>query len=205
MTVAGCKPKEQTPCGFVQNVYGQRISWKTREPIDIVINTEVPAQLRPAIYRAAKTWEDQIGQKLFNIIENSSQASSGPSKDGKNGIYFLSTWEADRKSEQGRTSVYWAADQIMEADIRINASQFSFYDKDHSALVLARSTDGTVSAYASQDGYNFEALILHELGHLIGLKHSELSASVMATHLSAYTDRVVLSDTDIQSVQCVYK
>lgn len=202
LLVTSCKPKEQNPCGFVQNVYGQRISWKTHDPIELVITNDVPAQLRPAIYRAAKTWENQIGQKLFNITEDASRASSNPTKDGKNGIYFLSTWEADRKSEQGRTSVYWAADQIMEADIRINSADFSFYDQDPKQLVLAAST---VNAFATVDGYNFEALVLHELGHFLGLKHTEEKGSVMVTHLSAFTDRTALSVSDAQSIQCVYK
>lgn len=204
LLATSCKPKEQKDCGFVQNVYGQRISWKSQDPVDLVINSSVPAQLRPAIYRAVKTWEDQIGRKIINIIEDSGRASNMPAKDGHNGIYFLSNWEADRQSEQGRTSVYWADNQIMEADIRINAQNFSFYDLDPQQLILASGVDGTVHALSNSDGYNFEALILHELGHFLGLKHTTETHSVMVTHLSAYTDRTVLSASDSESVKCVY-
>ena len=200
--ITGCKPKSVSDCGFVQNVYGQRIAWKTKEPIDLVITNEVPAQLRPAIYRAIKTWEDRIGQKMFNVTEDFTRASGLPTKDGKSAIYFLSSWEADRASEQGRTSIYWAADQIMEADIRINAQNFSFYDKDPKQLVVP---EGTVHALSSSDGYNFEALILHELGHFLGLKHATGSGSVMVTHLASYTDRITPSEVDSQNVQCVYR
>lgn len=202
--ISSCKPKEQKDCGFVQNVYGQRISWKTHDPIEFVINSSVPVELRPAIYRAAKTWEDQIGRKVFNITEESGRASAAPSKDGKNAIYFLSKWEADRKSEQGRTSVYWAAEQIMEADIRINGENFSFYDQDPHQLILASGVDGNVHALQNSDGYNFEALVLHELGHFLGLKHTTERTSVMVTHLSAFTDRTVLSGSDGESVKCGY-
>lgn len=203
-TAVGCKPKEAKNCGFVQNVYGQNISWKSKEPIRIVINSSIPAELRPAIYRAAKTWEDQAGQKLFNITEDSSQASPTPTKDGKNGIYFMHSWESNRQSEQGRTSVYWADDQIMESDIRINAANFSFYDQDPTQLVLASGIDGTVNALSNSSGYNFEALILHELGHFLGLKHTTDRSSVMVTHLSAYTNRTVLSQADSESIKCAY-
>lgn len=202
LLATGCKPKATNDCGFVQNVYGQRIAWKTNEPIELVITAQVPAQLRASIYRAAKTWEDQIGEKVFNITEDYTRAGSAPTKDGKSGIYFLSSWEADRKSEQGRTSIYWAADQIMEADIRINAQDFAFYDKDPKQLVLP---EGVVHTLQNSDGYNFEALILHELGHFLGLKHTTGNGSVMVTHLSAYTDRTVLSASDIQNVQCAYR
>ncbi len=205
LALTGCKPKAVSDCGFVQNVYGQRISWKTKDLIELVITEKVPAQLRPAIYRAVKTWEDRIGQKIFNVTEDFTRANISPVKDGKSAIYFLSSWESDRSSEQGRTSIYWAADQIMEADIRINAQNFSFYDQDPKQLVAPSNSDGSVHALAGSDGYNFEALILHELGHFLGLKHAEASGSVMVTHLASYTDRVTPSATDSQNVQCVYK
>lgn len=204
-TMVSCKPKEAQDCGFVQNVYGQRISWKSKEPIQLVIHSSVPTELRQAIYRATQTWESHAGQKLFNIIEDSSQVSIEPKKDGKNVIYFMHSWEPDRRSEQGRTSVYWADDQIMESDIRINAANFSFYDQDPAQLVLASGIDGTVNALSNSEGYNFEALVLHELGHFLGLKHTTEKSSVMVTHLSAYTNRTVLSQSDGDSIRCAYK
>ncbi len=204
-TAVSCKPKDAKDCGFVKNVYGQNISWKTKEPIPLVINSSVPSQLRPAIYRAIKTWEDHAGEKLFRVIEDSSQASASPTKDGKNAIYFMHTWESNRQSEQGRTSVYWADDQIMESDIRINAANFSFYDQEPTQLVLASGIDGTVNALSNSDGYNFEALVLHELGHFLGLKHTTDRSSVMVTHLSAFTNRTVLSESDSESIKCAYK
>lgn len=200
--MTGCKPKAVNDCGFVQNVYGQRIAWKTKELIELVITNDIPASLRPAVYRAVKTWEDRIGQKIFNVTEDFTRAGQSPTKDGKSAIYFLSSWEADRSSEQGRTSIYWAGDQIMEADIRINAQNFSYYDQDPKQLVYP---GGTVHATTGGDGYNFEALILHELGHFLGLKHTTGGSSVMVTHLASYTDRITPSEVDSQNVQCVYR
>jgi predicted Zn-dependent protease len=202
-TMTGCKPKSVNDCGFVQNVYGQRISWKSKEPIELILTNQIPAQLRPAIYRAVKTWEDRIGEKVFNVTEDFTRASGLPTKDGKSAIYFLSSWEADRTSEQGRTSIYWAADQIMEADIRINAQDFSFYDKETNELV---GPGGIVHAVTDSHGdrYNFEALILHELGHLLGLKHSTGGGSVMVTHLGSGADRITPSEADSKNVKCVY-
>ena len=120
LALSSCSPKPQNDCGFVQNIYGQRIAWKNKSPIKLVIHSSVPVELRPAIFRAADTWEKQIGRKIFEISEDSTQLGASPAKDQKNGIYFLSDWESDRTSEQGRTSVFWAGDQIQEADIRIN-------------------------------------------------------------------------------------
>ncbi|MGZ3690551.1 MAG: matrixin family metalloprotease, partial [Pseudobdellovibrio sp.] len=167
--LSSCSPTPQKDCGFVQNIYGQRIAWKTSAPVKIYIHESVPPELRPALYRAAATWEKEIGHKVFDFSEDSSGLSGTPARDQKNVIYFLSDWESDRSSEQGRTSVYWAGDQIQEADIRINGSNFSYYDQDMSVLVGSNSLKK--QGIVVHDGYSFEALLLHELGHLLGLKH----------------------------------
>lgn len=197
-----CSPKKQEDCGFVQNIYGQRISWKVKNTIPLVIHASVPAQLRPAIYRAAATWEIQAGRKLFEISEDSSKISDLPARDQKNGIYFLSNWESDRSSEQGRTSVFWTGDEIQEADIRINAADFSYYDKNPKVLVGSLNLGKNQSV---TDGYNFEALMLHELGHFLGLKHREDQGTVMATYLAAFVNRTQLSATDQGSITCEYR
>jgi len=197
-----CAPKPQNDCGFVQNIYGQRISWKTKLAIKLIIHNTVPAELKSAIYRAAATWDRQVGYIVFEISEDSTLLSNAPTRDHKNGIYFLSNWESDRTSEQGRTSVYWAGDQIQEADIRINAFDFSYYDQN--PLQLVGSFGLKKSGQTISEGYSFEALLLHEMGHLLGLKHRN-GTTVMATHLAAYSDRTQLAAVDQQSVSCEYK
>ena len=202
--LSSCSPTPQKDCGFVQNIYGQRIAWKATGTVKVYIHESVPAELKPALYRAAATWEQEIGHKVFEFSEDSSQLSAAPARDQKNVIYFLSDWESDRSSEQGRTSVYWAGDQIQEADIRINGSNFSYYDQDMQVLVgsFALKKQGKIV----HDGYSFEALLLHELGHFLGLKHREDgSSTVMATHLAAFTNRTQLAAVDDSAITCEYK
>lgn len=198
--MSSCSPKAETDCGFVQNVYGQRISWKQKLPVAATITSEVPVELRSAIYRAAATWEKKIGQKVFELTEENLQQKSVPSRDKKNAIYFLDNWESDKKSEQGRTSVYWAGDEIQEADIRINAADFAYYNENQQVLVRVGSNSQKSSA-----GYSFEALILHEMGHFLGLKHREEGGSVMATYLSAFSNRTEPASVDTESAHCEYK
>lgn len=203
MGLSNCSPKSQNDCGFVQNIYGQRISWKNSGAIRLFIHDSVPTELRPAIYRAAATWEKEVGFKIFDITEDSTQLGPShiaPSRDQKNAIYFLSEWESDRTSEQGRTSVYWVGDQIQEADIRINAFDFSYYDQDPQHLIGGSKKSNRLVS----DGYSFEALILHEMGHFLGLKHRE-DGSVMATHLASNSNRTQLAAVDLESISCEYK
>ncbi len=200
MFVSSCAPKSQNDCGYVQNVYGQRISWKTKKPIRVYIHSSVPTTLRPSIYRAAQTWETQAGRKVFDISEDSSQVGTS-TRDEKNAIYFLPEWESDKSSEQGRTSVYWAGDEIQEADIRVNAADFSYYDLN--PQVLIGSTNLKKNGRSPSDGYSFEALILHEMGHFLGLKHRE-GSTVMATHLGPNVNRVQLANSDQEAISCEY-
>lgn len=201
--LSSCSPKPQNDCGFVQNIYGQRIAWKTQSTVKIYLSSNVPPELKPAINRAAATWDNQVGHKVIEIIDDGGAVGLAPSRDQKNAIYFLSEWESDRSSEQGRTSVYWAGDQIQEADIRINASNFSYYDQNSQVLVGSYALKK--SGQTARDGYSFEALLLHEMGHLLGLKHRDEAPSVMATHLAAFTDRVALGTVDQASITCEYK
>lgn len=205
VVVSSCAPKAQNDCGFVQNVYGQRIAWKTNQPVALVVTSSVPIELRSAIYRAAATWKARLGKNVFEIVEENT-ASGNPGRDRKNGIYFLPNWESDKMSEQGRTSVYWAGDEIQEADIRINAADFSYYNQDPQQLIKGRNLQNL--QVAKPDGYSFEALILHEMGHFLGLRHRDRPTdgrgSVMATQLGAYENRTTLAATDTEAISCEY-
>lgn len=195
LSLGACAPRTQQSCGFVQNVYGERISWKGQLPIQIEIHQSVPSIFVPAIEKAAATWEQAAGKKLFDINRQQIGGPAQPSRDYENVIYFLSSWDDNNKSEQARTNTYALRDEIKESDILINFDDFkSFYYQDQ---VIIGTTGGR--------SLNFEALILHELGHLLGLKHDDKnSGSVMATLLPAMTDRVNLSDSDISDMKCEY-
>lgn len=191
-----CSPKtNQKDCGYLQNVYGERISWKGNIPIQMDIDPSVPPELREGLYSAASRWNAIAGRELIrmNIALEPSQAF----RDGRSVIYFSKDWDAGKDSEQGRTSVYWVGDQMQEADIKINNFKFSFYWKN--AFVQS------ITGHQRMDrAVSLESLIVHELGHVLGLKHRDQQGSVMETYLSARTERVDLSSMDRESLSCEY-
>ena len=192
LIIGGCAPKPQKDCGFVQNSYGERVSWKSDGPIKMYLHESVPEAFVPAIQAAAETWAKNSGHPLFQII--TSPRVTGPiqpHQDGKNIIYYMDTWEETRSSEQARTSIYWSGDLIQEADMRINDKDFDFY-------WTGNGMEKSVSAV------NIEALVLHELGHVLGLKHKDTDGSVMATYLASGADRTQLADTDVADLKCEY-
>lgn len=188
LTIQACAPKAQDDCGFVQNVYGERISWKGEIPVVMKIHNSVPDAYIPAIVAAAESWNRTAGKTIIKIDTTKIAGALEPRKDGVNIIYVLNTWESNKASEQARTSVYWVGDVIQEADIRINDKNFDFYTSENT----------------SHSGVNIEALLLHELGHVLGLKHKDTSGSVMATYLANGVDRTAVTETDSASLQCEY-
>ncbi len=196
-----CAPKPQDDCGFVQNVYGERISWKGEIPITMYLHESVPQEYVGAIEAAAATWRDATGKSLINVITN--QRVSGPinpQKDGRNIIYFFNAWEPDKKSEQARTSIYWIGDQIKEADMRINAAK----DANGTSYFNYYWNQPGNASMATANAVNIEALVIHEMGHVLGLKHKDINNSVMATYLANNTDRVNIPETDRSALQCEY-
>lgn len=191
LIMQACAPSNSSESGedaFVQNSYGEVVAWKTDKLITIYIHESFPDEFVGAIQSAAATWEKAAGKALFQIIPEKLTGPAEPQKDGKNVIYFMNTWDEARSKEQGRTSVYWTGDRITEADIRINALNFKFYwhgDK-------------------SSDRVNIEALVLHEMGHVLGLKHKDAGNSVMATYLPCGADRTHLAAIDFRNLKRKY-
>ena len=186
-----CAPKNpsaETDCGFVQNVYGQRISWKNTGLIPLSVHQSFPDEMMPALEGAIKNWESVAGRPLFQIVATHVAGPIAPQKDGMNLIYWMPTWEADKSTEQARTSVYWVGNQINEADIRLNAKDFKFYLD-------------TPQSYAD---VHLESLLVHELGHVLGLKHRDDGGSVMATYLASKTIRDNIGDADRTDLKCEY-
>ncbi|UOF02635.1 matrixin family metalloprotease [Bdellovibrio reynosensis] len=198
LTIQACAPKSQEDCGFVQNVYGERVSWQSDVPVNMYIHSSVPVEMDAAIIAAADSWQTIVGRKIINIMGRTNESVS-PHKDGKNIIYFMTSWEANRTSEQGRTSLYWIGDLIKEADIRLNGADFSFYYRNQSNVISTAAKPKSNSA-----AVNIEALVLHEMGHVLGLKHKDTDDSVMATFLASGEDRVNVAPTDEKALQCEY-
>lgn len=191
--LGACSKKQQDDCGYVQNVYGERISWKGQVPIVMKLHTSFPKEFEDAAVQAAETWNRALGKTIIQIDLTSRDAGALDSrKDTRNIIYYYPTWEPDRANEQARTSIYWKGDLIEEADIRINNLNFSFYQL------------GVNNLQASTNAINIEALLIHEMGHVIGLRHNDAVPSVMGTYLSAQSNRIALTDSDVKSLKCEY-
>lgn len=193
LTACAPNPKSEEPCNFVQNVYGQRVSWKNSLPIPLVVHQDYPKEYLPALERSIKAWHDILGFAPFVIVNTTYRESQRPAKDGRSVVYWLKSWDENLLSEQGRTSIYWIGDQIKEADVMINADPTKF----------AHHMDSEVPQ--NSKSVHLESLLIHELGHVLGLKHNDKEESVMATFLAVQLRRDQISESDQASIRCEYK
>jgi predicted Zn-dependent protease len=190
LLLQACGKKTPTPedsCNFVQNSEQQRVSWGSRVPVQIYIHTSVPTTYFPEIEKAAADWNQRFGRTIIKIA-GWTNSPGGPKQDGASIIYLLNTWEAAQANEQARTTVYWAGDQIQEADMRLNGKdfQFSITDTPEAMKVDLRS------------------LVVHEMGHVLGLSHITTEKSVMAKSLPFAFLRREVTPTDLNSLHCEY-
>ncbi len=187
LNACAAKPTPEKSCNFVQNSDQQRVSWGSQVPVILYIDSSVPNEYFDDIKSAAATWNSNIGRESIKI-GGYVDTKSDPAQDGHNIIYYLHTWESDKSNEQARTTVYWAGDRIYEADVRINAKDFTF------------SSGGTLEP----SRIDMQSLILHEFGHVLGLAHSVASQSVMAKSLPNDIMRRSLALSDVNSIRCEY-
>ena len=182
--------KPQDSCNFVRNGEAQRVSWKQQLPVKLSLHTSVPTEAYGAIDRAIKEYNDKVGhgREMLRIVQRGAGGELDPRQDGVSMIYWMNAWDTDRPTEQARTTIYWVGTQIFEADMRINAKNFQYYF-------------GTETSFSDLD---LDSLVLHELGHVLGLAHNVTSGSVMNITLDEGQDRRDIGGVDQSSLKCEY-
>lgn len=203
LLVLGCaqEPPAQEACNFVQNQFGRRVSW-ARLPVQFYAAPSISDRQFHVIREAMQVWNDHFDQPVFEMIGRAPQLpaprinSDGKvASDGFNGLYIASPDDFEKspfRDEQARASISFRGDFIHECDILVDSSEDFFYENEKSRM--------------SQGRIHFKSLVVHELGHCLGLDHIEEMDSVMAPILPPgfNPSRVELSETDSESLACQY-
>ena len=190
LSFEACGPKfeSEEACQFVQNGIGQRVSWNSALPVKVFIHESVPREYYSSVESALRRWDSALGSRPLFVLGGVVNHGDAPVQDGASVIYWRESWLGGQVGEQARTTVFWEGSQIQEADIQFNARDFEFFSGDQ---VINGAVD-------------FESLLVHELGHLLGLSHSAKDRSVMVTRLSSGVLRRVPAKTDVDSLRCEY-
>lgn len=180
----------QPSCNFVQNPEQQRVAWKGHIPVKLYVHSSVPASANDSIRRAVAEYNQDLGHgtEVFRIESFGVDGPLEPKKDGFSTIYWFNSWDANKPTEQARTTIYWSGSEIFEADIRINALNFTY----------------NFSTDTSFPNVDLTSLLVHELGHALGLAHNPAQGSVMNVTLDNQQVRRKLGQVDLTSLKCEY-
>lgn len=190
---------------FPLNITAKTLKWK-KQPIKIAISSSLlehtnqisnNEDIVSLIKRSAEKWEAVANIKFeFFISEERSISTDAP--DGINLITIESTpdniafFGEDIDKVPAKTKIFYTRNNIFEADIVLNP-------------YIKFSTDGKFGTF------DFETILTHEIGHLIGLEHVNLYCSIMTPHLPRNGTYGIpqiffrdLSQADISLIRSIY-
>ncbi len=183
----------------------QRTKWLTKT-IQVSVSTSLSSptsaitpdsDIAGAVHRALSRWSTAAN---ISFEEVSSTVQSISPVSGGDGISLITIAETDenlaifgRGHNPARTRVFFDPEtgEIVEADIAINP-----HPTGVDGAALRFSTDGTPGTY------DLESTLMHEIGHFLGLDHSNVIGSTMQPHqgvngtykLPAFTERTLSED-----------
>ena len=189
------------------STFKQSLKWHPG-PIQIAVSTSLTrnpnimpgSDVAGAVKRSLATWQQYLG---FDLIQASTEKRSiSPAGARGDGISLLTVapteenmlfFSGDLQESAAATRVFYdKRGFVSEADIALNPSQ-------------QFSTDGTPGTF------DLEATLTHEIGHLLGLEHSDVLGATMhekygkngSYGLSSFSART-LSQDDITALQRLY-
>lgn len=161
--------------GFITNIFGEpRMPMKL--PVQMILHESFPKEHIQTLKNAMDVWNKSSGKKL--LVLKDGVTKNKQDRDGLNVIYWETNWDKEENYE-GLTINYFLMTPITESDVIIN------------------------SRYVTKEHIDFETLLIHELGHVLGLDHSEDNDSVMLPTLPAYTQRHALGWQDKSNLKCL--
>ena len=181
------------------------VGW--RDTVVLKLHDKVPSHIYGAAVNAAESWNKALGFELVSVNGYFSgergddlYASLG---DDTSGIYFEDEWyDKTGKKDTIIATTVWEVDpdnrsKIVRGDVILNSQNYEFGD----------SLDKSLASNTNWPITDVESVLLHEIGHLIGLAHSsEDESSVMlssASFLNGVTRRS-LSAGDVENIRHRY-
>lgn len=170
-----------------------------KQSLPIVV--AAPLGLKSLIERdyidSCETWNRALGRKILSCVFEDFDGTHPMKKSPKlNRLYFTKDWASvykysDRLAITRRIPTMTLGSTIAHANIVFNM-KYDFYFR--SSLISM-----------SEVQYEFKRVLIHELGHFLGLEHESDGNSVMKDTVSNNDPFTDLKNVDIESIRKKYK
>ncbi len=174
--------------------------WSTSVfPVDLKVGNTFASDEVTAIDDMAVEWSDAVENKMtfFQSVTsttNKEYTNTNNYNDGEQGVYQLNTWPSDFPTTALAVTQLFAIPnsnggyRITHADILINEEFYNFTTNP-----------------SDFGNYDFHTVVLHELGHFLGLGHESFSVdSVMQPSVSKLDANRVTTDADRGNIAALY-
>ncbi len=167
-------------------------TWRSGDvPITIAFAGELPSikdGLRALLDVSGRAWSIPACTRAGFIAADSRAFTGTEAENGKNDIIVHTTaWPAPLATgAAGHTILYTLGDRIVEADIHLNAKDFTF------------------AVGALPDRIDLQAILIHELGHVLGIGHSADTRATMNAGLPSGIAARSLEKDDRDAVCALY-
>lgn len=173
--LSACAPKAGDDCNFRKNVYGKTLKHDTL-PVELFIASDFPTDYTESLQEAVK--EINRNREYLKI----SVGSFSKTKNEKNEIYLVSPWTEFAPSYLALTRGWWDNGSIAENDMMINVDTFNF----------------------RSDGRNFRSLMVHELLHVLGMKHDDSDPESIMYPYTLVSQREYMTEKEYKNLECAY-
>jgi len=128
-----------------------------------------------------QAWEDQVPEINFfdtgndTVANNKDNDNLNSFNDGLIGVYFTDPWFQDVTTNALAITQFFATTKTQNGE--------QYFELFHADIMVNYQTyDFSINNFAST--YDLQSVVLHEVGHLLGLPHNTTAQSVMATSIA---------------------
>ena len=173
--LSACAPKTGGECNFRKTVYGKTLKHDTI-PVELFIAKDFPADYTEHLLEAVK--EINRDREYLKI----STGSFSKTKNGYNEIFLVNPWVQHERSFLAVTRAWWSVNSIVENDMLVNVQDFNY----------------------RSDGKSFKSLMVHELLHVLGMKHDDSDPESIMYPYTLVSQREYMTEKEYKNLECAY-